>query len=363
MAVEPGEPFREKKNEGENIDETEALVASSNRGSLELDAIGAGNDDGRRSPGGECRPSPRGIAALLVLVAIGAKIVARTPLGHAPSLSPSSWIGTGPVGDVDGPAAVRARQVEAYREGRALLLSLHITHHAGTQFCHAMRQVGPTPSFACGGGDNWPANLSNHHPWGYGETTLMAKEIRSYFHMIQWEYGYRPRGPLERVNWESPRLASVIIMKHPMKRLLSGGGMTNRAFGTLEERTAEQWLAFSESRYTNNYALNVLMPDGCLANGGSTTAACLESAKDLVSRFTFVLDVECLEEGVRALSEELRFNHTSLMKDSLTHVHPPVRDRIGNDTIYFKLLERNRRDIELYEWSKNLSLVNCDATR
>lgn len=35
------------------------------------------------------------------------------------------------------------------------------------------------------------------------------------------------------------------------------------------------------------------------------------------------------------------------------------RAQVGDDEVYDFLLERNRLDIELYEWSKTISLVNC----
>lgn len=45
----------------------------------------------------------------------------------------------------------------------------------------------------------------------------------------------------------------------------------------------------------------------------------------------------------------------------LHHEHPPTRDRLGNDTLYEYVKRRFRRDIELYEWSKERSIVVCDV--
>ena len=40
-------------------------------------------------------------------------------------------------------------QIANYVDGTALLLNVHITHHAGTSVCHLMKKLGPAPGFAC----------------------------------------------------------------------------------------------------------------------------------------------------------------------------------------------------------------------
>lgn len=47
-------------------------------------------------------------------------------------------------------------------------------------------------------------------------------------------------------------------------------------------------------------------------------------------------------------------------ESSLHREHAPTRDRLGNDTLYEYVKRRFRRDIELYEWSKERSIVVCD---
>ena len=42
------------------------------------------------------------------------------------------------------------------------------------------------------------------------------------------------------------------------------------------------------------------------------------------------------------------------------HVHPPARERIGHDDVYEYLLEKNKLEIELYEYALERSLVKCD---
>ena len=44
---------------------------------------------------------------------------------------------------------IKQVQVENYINGNALLLNIHITHHAGTAICKVMNELGPVPQFAC----------------------------------------------------------------------------------------------------------------------------------------------------------------------------------------------------------------------
>jgi len=65
-------------------------------------------------------------------------------------------------------------QISNYINGNALLLSVHITHHAGTSICKVMKKLGPTPSFACG------ANKNDDNPWS--NNTLTKEEKKSWSH-------------------------------------------------------------------------------------------------------------------------------------------------------------------------------------
>ena len=67
---------------------------------------------------------------------------------------------------------IKQVQVENYINGNALLLNIHITHHAGTAICKVMKDFGPVPQFACMGnkGDGpWPEGLpANKGSFYYG---------------------------------------------------------------------------------------------------------------------------------------------------------------------------------------------------
>jgi len=73
-------------------------------------------------------------------------------------------------------------QISNYINGNALLLSVHITHHAGTSICKVMKKLGPTPSFACGANKNddepWPSDISKKDGkknWSYNKTAYYTQ--------------------------------------------------------------------------------------------------------------------------------------------------------------------------------------------
>ncbi len=97
------------------------------------------------------------------------------------------------------------------------------------------------------------------------------------------------------------------------------------------------------------------------AQGEDTPIACLESAKNLLNRFTFILDRSCLADSMVAMGDALNLTITKESFESGLHgKHASPRDRLGNDTLYEYVKRRFRRDIELYEWSKERSIVVCD---
>ena len=59
--------------------------------------------------------------------------------------------------EVEAKKDVKQQQISNYVKGSAIL-SIHITHHAGTSLCRQMSKLGPTPGFACMGisfGTSW----------------------------------------------------------------------------------------------------------------------------------------------------------------------------------------------------------------
>ena len=125
---------------------------------------------------------------------------------------------------------------------------------------------------------------------------------------------------------------------------------------------AVYWI-YANSDCADNYALRELTEDPTCIHGTHTSLACLESAKTLLRRFTFIVDQACLNDSLIALGGVLKLNitqETFRQSNRLHHNHPvSIRERLQNDTLYDFLKQRFRRDIELYEWSKTRSIVQC----
>ncbi|EJK57924.1 hypothetical protein THAOC_21991 [Thalassiosira oceanica] len=273
----------------------------------------------------------------------------------------------------------KQRQVANYKRGKGLILNVHITHHAGTTVCHEMGKLGPVPEFACmapgqnGNGDApWPEGLSTKfRPEGMNETQYYVGRMRPYFHFVSWEF--RGYAHLQTVDWEYPDLVSMIVMRDPLERFLAGGKCGRyhenkkppySLKGDPDPSNQDIYWLYANDPCTDNYALRVLAGDPHCVNGTRTSEACLESAKDLLRRFTFILDLACLDDSMKVMAEQLNLTINSF-ESTHHHKHPDIRSndirsRIGNDTLLEFLQDRFRRDIELYEWSKTLAVLQCE---
>eukprot|EP00545_Synedropsis_sp_CCMP1620_P000905 CAMPEP_0119030246 /NCGR_PEP_ID=MMETSP1176-20130426/40935_1 /TAXON_ID=265551 /ORGANISM="Synedropsis recta cf, Strain CCMP1620" /LENGTH=305 /DNA_ID=CAMNT_0006986613 /DNA_START=2063 /DNA_END=2980 /DNA_ORIENTATION=- len=261
---------------------------------------------------------------------------------------------------------VAQRQIENYNHGKAIILNVHVTHHAGTTLCFKMKQWGPTPDFYCMGGANWPETIKKQFGWTHNETPGMVKALRNHFHMISWEAGFESHyvPDLTTTDWEYNELVSVVIIRDPMDRLLAKDATIDGKgiYGdSTKGRSAQEWWTYANSRFTNNYALRVLSSSRKELDGENTDPRFVQKAKELLKRVTFVLDQACLDESIREFANIMNLTSDAPVHADLKRVHKPARERIGNDTLYEHLLRRNRRDIEVYEWSKKLALVNCSA--
>jgi hypothetical protein len=103
----------------------------------------------------------------------------------------------------------------------------------------------------------------------------------------------------------------VIVMREPISRLLAGdggvnskypAGMRSGANGT-ENENIMWWQYATKDARTNNSALSTLANECCQHN--HTDPKHLEEAKQLLSRFTLVLDIRCLDEGMEAIANIL----------------------------------------------------------
>jgi hypothetical protein len=232
--------------------------------------------------------------------------------------------------------------MEIAKSTNPLMVIIHITHHAGTFLCGlAKANKLRKPKFLCKLGEKKGKNDANWTKW------------KSMYDVVSWEYQRPPQKPLATANWESDQVISVLVIRDPLDRLLAHDAGARRKYGPLQKRTQEQWWEYSHDRMTNNFALKIL-------SGGDTTETGLAKAKELVGRMTYVLDQACLNENLLQLTKELGWNNTANLGGGTVR-RPTARERLGNDTLWEFLLERNENDIALYEWSKNRSLVVCDT--
>jgi len=332
---------------------------------------------------------------------------------------------------------IKKGQLENYRNGKALLLNIHATHHAGTSLCSVIGRSGgsvsskrypeSSPSFACWFDKDGVSN-SIYSPTGkrtflkttpvkFNDTDNYIEAMRPHFHMVSWEYDGVDQmiRNISETNWEHPDLVSVAITREPISRLMAGGSYTKRhypGYNRLGLSHAGWWdYASNPDRIqTDNFFFRIIEgtpPNGNLGNSRrrwqrtekgkhfiysddnlptveelrerfDLDSKKYEHAVDVLNRFTVVLDIACLDQGLVALGNLLNLN-TTFVDDKIEKLgerrkHPkpkskeekniikmlPPREQIGYDDVYEYLLEKNKLDIKLYEYSKTISLVDCN---
>lgn len=264
------------------------------------------------------------------------------------------------------------QQIENYRNGSGIILNMHMTHHAGTTVCrimgHAPNSKG-SPSFACwkvSDNDNVTDAYPKNNPWRHDETATNVEIVRQYFHFISWEYSNAPAVALVETDWENPNIVSLYVTRDPMDRLLAGDGYTAREYpdiNNFHNATLEEWWMYAKgekkasARNVDNYPLRILAGNGC-CNGSYTDPKHLETAKQLLSRFTFIIDMDCLNDSLAAMAELLGIELPPNVKKG-GRTHEPASERIPYREVYDFLLEKNRLSIELHEFVKSRSLIDC----
>merc|ERR1712113_1218438 len=101
-----------------------------------------------------------------------------------------------------------------------------------------------------------------------------------------------------------------IVMRDPLERFLAGGrcgefhgGMTKDISGEPTSENQYLWWEYANSKCADNYALRALANNSHCVNGADTSQACLEGAKTLLERVTFIIDQACLAESMVALGQ------------------------------------------------------------
>lgn len=309
---------------------------------------------------------------------------------------------------------IAATQIEHYRNGTGLILNIHITHHAGTTMCRVIGRAPDTdgaPAISCiMVAEDRRNNITDleslskpwrgRQPWTYNETAMRIAQLRKYFHFVSWESvadGGPKKVPLASTNYEDPNLVSIYVTRDPLSRLLAGDAWAHYHFPTIRHGDPHNasllpaWWEYAKGkRNVDNFALAVLAGNKC-CNGSSTDPSHLEFAKtNVVDRFTFVLDIACLDDGMKAVADLLGFtpnfrrrkspkdptgekeekndkggtsnNGTRARHLAQNHFHAPPSERIPPG-VYEYLVDKNRLSIELHEYAVSRSLVNCTALK
>lgn len=255
-------------------------------------------------------------------------------------------------------------QIQNYINGTGIILNVHITHHGGTFLCDVMKRIGPTPVFACMGGKNWPVGVPrDYESWRQPYTGRMVSQLRPHFHFVGQEYNENHQlNVLHEFDWEEPNLVSLIVMRHPIERFLSGGRCGEFHEILQDEQTTPEtqglWWDYANAECADNFALRILSanePDCCSLQN-------LEAAKKLLRRFTFVVDQDCLSESVAIVGQVLKMPGFKVRRKSEEYYHfkhESARERIANDTLWEYINHKFQLDIELYEWSKTISVLEC----
>ena len=91
-----------------------------------------------------------------------------------------------------------------------------------------------------------------------------------------------------------------------------------------------------------------------------TNVECLESAKDLLKIFTFILDQACLTEGLAIMAQLLGKPIPILNDGSVRSTKATTKERIINVDAFDNIVKQNKRSVTLYERSKSISFVQCE---
>jgi len=230
-----------------------------------------------------------------------------------------------------------SQQIRNFKEKRAIMIA--VEDGAGTYMCDYMRHVGNIPhqDFSCSHGASGPLVYNN-----------TAERVA-----LAWHDG---TDPMSEVNWEDPHIVSIFVMPNPFdliqasRKSLEGTNHVRRKSGKSSEGVAHS----STSSHSTLHRLTGVM---CDDRGGNITESCFVEAKHALKRFTFVLNRECLAESVSALAKVLELPDPGTYH---AHRNERVQERTSRTEPNDFAFQRIQRDIELYEWSRSLSLVRCE---
>ena len=236
-----------------------------------------------------------------------------------------------------------------YYNHKAVVMNIHITHHAGTTLClWATCNGHAAKDYKC----SQPGGLS---ATAFTHTSEIERKLLGIYDTkyVSFEYRtFQQEDDLSKVDWQAPWVISVLVVRDPLERLLAADYTVEAKYGSVKNRTAEQWWQYAtDDTYSRNYQTRIL--------GGGVKTDALRNSQALVSKVTFVLDQHCFNANLKRLGmlfgwkAPKGFNHGPLRSRG------SVTSRINNDTLLGFLEERNRDDIEFYRWARERSLVRC----
>ena len=251
-------------------------------------------------------------------------------------------------------------------------------------------------------------------PVSHDETGTYIQSILSHFHMTSWEYDGvdEMQRKVSDTDWEHPNLVSVVITREPLSRLLAGGTMLKKKYPGYNKNTLSHagWWDYASNpkvQQTDNFFFRIV--EGTKRNTTNRgeilrkpktdnknkfiytedNLPSLESLRDsfvleqrhydnavaILNRFTVVLDIACLDDGFAALGDLLGLNTTAVdlrrqksneKREAKADRRTPTmkqstKERIGFDDVYEYLVEKHKWDTKLYEYSKSISLVDCNT--
>jgi hypothetical protein len=250
------------------------------------------------------------------------------------------------------------------------------------EFCYSFREM-----------------ASSQRPWTKEQTGPFIDAIRPYFHMVSWEFSNAVKH-LDATDYEHTNLVSVLVTRDPMTRLMAGDGTIDKKYPGImtQELNRSRWwdyATYDNQKQSDNFFLRILSSTKQPSRTSEEQRAArnhieegidkttnelmelfptgldeshLEHGKSLMDRFTFVLDVACFDVGMDAMGNLLQMGLPPLYKPSKSTIKSKsgtkslsTKERIGYDDVYEYLEAKNEWDIKLYEYSKTISIVNCDA--
>lgn len=228
----------------------------------------------------------------------------------------------------------RARALSNVKQNKSSIWIFHITHHAGTYLRITAEDNGWYNAIPPG---------SAPHPCSLKEEEL--QDHMFYYDGVCGEYGMGGVANLaESFPCSSDKFVMITSMRHPILRILAGGG------GYPENPNTDDC-------GTDNYGLRKLIGKNF---GEPITQADVELAKARLSAFDIVLDVENMRSAIPAMCDMLGWTKNCNSEwghhqdADQTHAAKLVAFQQEHPDLYQKWLKRNAPEMEVYEHAKHL---------